>query len=368
MSDEQANNPHHQRRRRPRRRPDQAPATSEQGGQRQGSGHGPQRHDRQHQRQQPPRRPIASESVSVVIPLLNEEESLDELARKLEIVLDRVARGRWDVLFVDDGSTDGSWGVVDRLHARNPRFKGIRFRRNNGKSAALAVAFAEVDSDIVITMDADLQDDPNEIPALIDKLHEGYDLVSGWKRKRHDPWHKTMPSKLFNTVTSAMSGIRLHDFNCGLKAYRRDVVETVQVYGEMHRYIPALAHWEGFRVAEIAVQHHARKYGYSKFGASRFLKGFLDLLTVMFTTRYVKRPLHFFGTVGALFALVGLVTDGYLVTEWALGLTSLSQRPLALFGVAMIIVGVQLISIGLVGELIVKNNLERQTYAIRERL
>ena len=203
---------------------------------------------------------------------------------------------------------------------------------------------------------------------MITKLEQGFDLVSGWKRKRHDPWHKTMPSKLFNFVTSVMSGIKLHDFNCGLKAYRRDVVKTVQVYGEMHRYIPALAHWEGFRVTEIPVQHHERKFGVSKFGMSRFLKGFLDLLTVMFTTRYVKRPLHFFGAVGTLFALIGLVTDAWLAFEWFMGWTSLSNRPLALFGIAMIIVGVQLISIGLVGELIVKQNLQHERYSIRERL
>lgn len=310
---------------------------------------------------------LSNSTVSIVIPLLNEEESLGELAKRIETVLDRSHRGRWDVLFIDDGSTDDSWLEIEQLHAKNPRFKAIRFRRNHGKSAALAVGFAEVRGDIVITMDADLQDDPDEIPALIAKLEEGYDLVSGWKRKRYDPWHKTIPSKLFNAVTSRMAGIKLHDFNCGLKAYRRDVVKTVQVYGEMHRYIPALAHWEGFRVTEIPVQHHPRKYGVSKFGMSRFLKGFLDLLTVLFTTRYVKRPLHFFGTVGFVFALVGFVTDSWLAIEWWMGHTSLSNRPLALFGIAMIIVGVQLISIGLIAELIVKNNLEQQKYSVRER-
>jgi glycosyltransferase involved in cell wall biosynthesis len=307
-------------------------------------------------------------SISVVVPLLNEEESLPELARQLENVLERVARGKYEVIFVDDGSTDDSFRVIQDIHARNQRFKAIRFRTNHGKSAALAIGFSECKGDIVITMDADLQDDPNEIPSLVAKLEEGYDLVSGWKRKRHDPWHKTMPSKLFNAVTSRMSGIRLHDFNCGLKGYRREVIENVQVYGEMHRYIPALAHWEGFRVTEIPVQHRARQHGVSKFGMSRFLKGYLDLLTVMFTTRYIKRPLHFFGAVGSLFAVVGFVTDLYLVIEWSLGRTSLSNRPLALFGVAMIIVGVQLISIGLIGELIVKNNLEHQKFSVRERL
>ncbi len=307
-------------------------------------------------------------SISVIIPLLNEEESLQELSRQLETVLERVSRGRYEVIFIDDGSTDDSFRVIQDIHARNGRFKAVRFRTNHGKSAALAVGFAEATGDIVFTMDADLQDDPNEIPAMIAKLNEGYDLVSGWKRKRYDPWHKTLPSKLFNSVTSRMSGIRLHDFNCGLKAYRSDVVKTVQVYGEMHRYIPALAHWEGFRVTEVPVQHRARQFGHSKFGISRFLKGYLDLLTVMFTTRYIKRPLHFFGAVGSLFAIVGFLTDLYLVIEWALGRTALSNRPLALFGVAMIIVGVQLISIGLIGELIVKNNLEHQRFSIRERL
>jgi len=326
------------------------------------------RHPRHHQQGGQRHNPTVRGTVTVVIPLLNEEESLQELSGGLERVLDRVAPGRWDVLFIDDGSTDRSFDVISNIHTHNSRFRAIRFRRNYGKSAALGLGFEEAVGDIVITMDADLQDDPNEIPALIAKLEEGYDLVSGWKRKRYDPWHKTIPSKLFNSVTSMMSGVKLHDFNCGLKAYRSSVVKTVQVYGEMHRYIPALAHWEGFRVTEIPVQHHPRKFGSSKFGMSRFLKGFLDLLTVMFTTRYVKRPLHFFGTVGSLFALVGLGTDLYLAVEWYLKKTSLSNRPLALFGIAMIIVGVQLISIGLIGELIVKNNLQNERYSVRERL
>ena len=309
-----------------------------------------------------------SASVSVVIPLLNEEGSLPELAERLEDVLKRVSPNTWEVIFIDDGSTDDSFAVLSRIHTQNKRFKVVRFRRNYGKSAALAVGFNDAVGDIVVTMDADLQDDPNEIPSLVEKISQGFDLVSGWKRKRYDPWHKTLPSKLFNNVTSLMSGVRLHDFNCGLKAYRKEVVKTIQVYGEMHRYIPALAYWEGYNVTEMVVQHHPRKHGVSKFGMSRFLKGFLDLLTVMFTTRYVKRPLHFFGTVGALIALIGFATDVWLAVEWFLGLTSLSNRPLALFGVAMIIVGVQLISIGLIGELIVKNTVQQERYSIRERL
>ena len=302
--------------------------------------------------------------ISIIIPLFNSEKYV---AKTIESLIMQTNKN-FEIVLIDDGSTDDSFRVIQDIHAHNQRFKAIRFRTNHGKSAALAIGFAECKGDIVITMDADLQDDPNEIPSLVAKLEEGYDLVSGWKRKRHDPWHKTVPSKLFNAVTSRMSGIRLHDFNCGLKGYRREVIENVQVYGEMHRYIPALAHWEGFRVTEIPVQHRARQHGVSKFGMSRFLKGYLDLLTVMFTTRYIKRPLHFFGAVGSLFAVIGFVTDLYLVIEWSLGRTSLSNRPLALFGVAMIIVGVQLISIGLIGELIVKNNLEHQKFSVRERL
>lgn len=306
--------------------------------------------------------------VSVVIPLLNEEDSLLELAERLEHELKSVAGHQYEVLFIDDGSSDGSFEVIRSIHKKNRRFRAIRFRRNHGKSAALAVGFKAAKGDIVITMDADLQDDPSELPRLIQKINEGYDLVSGWKKKRHDPWHKTVPSKFFNYVTSKASGISLHDFNCGLKAYRKEVVKTVQVYGEMHRYIPALAFWEGFRVTELPVTHHARKHGYSKFGFSRFFKGFLDLLTVLFTTRYLKRPLHLLGTIGTLMACIGLTTDAYLTVEWYFDRTVLSNRPLALFGVALIIVGVQLISVGLIGELIVKNSLRDVEYSIREKL
>lgn len=307
-------------------------------------------------------------SISVVIPMLNEDESLPELIQRLEQELEPLARGRYEVLFIDDGSTDTSFEVVRNANRRNNRIKGIRFRRNYGKSAALSVGFAAAKHDVVITMDADLQDDPAELTNLVAKINEGYDLVSGWKKKRHDPLEKRLPSKFFNAVTSFVSGIKLHDFNCGLKAYRRDVVKTVQVYGEMHRYIPALAHWEGFRITELPVQHHARKYGQSKFGFSRYMKGFLDLLTVVFTTRFIKRPLHLFGTVGALFALIGFGIDLTLSIEWAMNQTSLSNRPLLFMGIAMIIVGVQLVSMGLLGEMIVKNSLTNAEYTIRERV
>lgn len=306
--------------------------------------------------------------ISVVIPLLNEEESLRELAARLESVLTELAPNSYQVLFIDDGSTDTSYQVLQELHTQNARFQAIRFRRNYGKSAALAVGFARAEGDIVITMDADLQDDPQELPALCAKLDEGYDLVSGWKKKRYDPWHKTMPSKLFNAVTSKMSGIRLHDFNCGLKAYRKEVVKALTIYGDMHRYIPALAHWEGFRVTEIAVQHHPRKFGVSKFGAKRFITGFLDLLTVLFTTKYIKRPLHLFGTIGALLLLLGIGIESTLTAEWFLGMTYFSNRPIVLLGILLIIVGVQLISMGLLGELLVKNSsVGTAQYLIREQ-
>jgi glycosyltransferase involved in cell wall biosynthesis len=321
-------------------------------------------------------RPSTAESItaervriSIVIPLLNEEESLNELAAHLQTVLPALSGGEYEVLFIDDGSTDGSFTVLQHIHSVNPRMKAIRFRRNYGKSAALAVGFARASGDIVLTMDADLQDDPDELAALCAKINEGYDLVSGWKKKRHDPWHKTMPSKLFNAVTSRMSGIKLHDFNCGLKAYRKEVVKTLKVYGDMHRYLPALAHWEGFRVTEIPVQHHARKYGYSKFGVSRLLSGFLDLLTVLATTRYIKRPLHLFGTIGVFVGLLGFGIEVYLTTEWFLGLTALSNRPLSLLGMLLIIVGVQLVSMGLLGEMIVKNTAANpDQYSVREEL
>jgi hypothetical protein len=217
-------------------------------------------------------------------------------------------------------------------------------------------------------MDADLQDDPAEIPELLQVMGDSYDLVSGWKKKRHDPISKTIPSKFFNYVTAKMTGIKLHDFNCGLKAYRRDVVKTVTVYGELHRYIPALAHWAGFRVTEKPVTHHARKYGVTKFGLSRFFNGFLDLLTVIFTTRYIRRPLHLFGVWGMIAFIIGLLIDGYLSIEWFLGRTSLSNRPLFLLGFLFMIVGVQFISIGLLGEMISRRERDEETYSIREIL
>lgn len=317
------------------------------------------------------RKPISYNNtlVSVVIPLLNEEESLPELSLALESQLDNIAPNRWEVIFVDDGSTDNSYNVISSINERNNKFKAIRFRRNYGKSAALSVGFKEAKGKVVITMDADLQDDPKEIPNLIAKLKEGYDLVSGWKKIRHDPLNKTFPSKLFNKVTSKASGIKLHDFNCGLKAYRREVVKSLQVYGEMHRYLPALAHWDGFKVTEIPVEHHARVYGESKYpGISRGFKGLLDLSTIVFTHKYLKRPLHFFGAIGISMFVLGVIIDLWLAIEKIFFGTTLSERPLLFLGIALIIVGVQLFSIGLLGEMLVKNTIDNSKYNIKERL
>ncbi|MEO8167727.1 MAG: glycosyltransferase family 2 protein [bacterium] len=330
-------------------------------------------HNRQQQprREQQPRQQVSPQQgnrldVSVVIPLRDEEESLKELHQQLRSTLGRI-NVRYELLFIDDGSTDKSFQVLrDLKRADHSHVRIIRFRRNFGKSAALAVGFEKAQGKYVITMDADLQDDPAEIPALIRKLEEGYDLVSGWKKVRRDPITKTIPSKFFNFVTRVLSGIKIHDFNCGLKAYRNEVVKSVSVYGELHRYVPVLAKNEGFKIGEMVVQHRPRKFGKTKFGFGRFWKGFLDLMTVLFTTRYFRRPLHLFGLWGIIASLVGFAIDGWLALEWAQGKTALSNRPLFLGGVLLIIVGVQFISIGLLGEMISKSKRTTEEYAIRD--
>ncbi len=299
--------------------------------------------------------------ISVIVPLFNEQDSLRELTAALKQQLMRLAGPKYEVLYINDGSTDRSGEILQDILATSSRISVITFRRNLGKSAALAAGFAEAQYGIVITLDADLQDDPQEFVNLIGKLAEGYDLVSGWKKQRHDPMSKTGPSKFFNKVTSIFSGIKLHDFNCGLKAYRKEVTESLQVYGELHRFLPALAYWQGFRVTEIPVTHHPRKFGKSKFGSSRFFKGFLDLMSIVFTNRYGKRPLHLFGTIGTLMAIAGFIIDIWLTVQWSLGLTSLSNRPILLLGLLLILVGVQLISLGLLGEMIVKNAASKAT-------
>ncbi len=315
----------------------------------------------------PARSRSASPGVSIVIPLYNEEESLRELTQKLVSVLTGM-RTSYEIIFVDDGSTDGSFQVLKELHEENRAIKVIRFRRNFGKSAALSVGFREARGKFVVTMDADLQDDPEEIPGLLQALDDRYDLISGWKKKRHDPVTKTVPSRFFNFVTRVMTGIPIHDFNCGLKAYRGEVVKELNVYGELHRYIPVLAHYAGYRVGEKVVQHHPRKYGHTKFGISRFFRGFLDLLTVLFTTRYIRRPLHLFGVWGMVSFLIGAAIDIYLSIEWALGTTSLSNRPLFLVGFLFIIIGIQFVSIGLLGEMITRQQRSDEGYSIRDVL
>lgn len=303
--------------------------------------------------------------ISIVVPLYNEAESLPELTDRIV----KASDGRTlEILFVDDGSTDGSFDVIRSLKTRYAAVRAIRLRKNCGKSAALSEGFKAAEGKYVITMDADLQDDPAEIPNLLKQLESGYDLVSGWKKKRFDPMSKTVPSRFFNFVTRLMTGIRLHDFNCGLKAYRAEVIKDVSVYGELHRYIPALAKWEGYsRIGEIAVQHHPRKYGTSKFGLSRFIKGFLDLFTVVFLSRYVKRPLHFFGLIGSLFLLAGLGINGYLSVGWFMG-EAIGNRPILFLGVMLVLVGFQIITTGLVGEMITHHFHKDRSYPVSERI
>jgi glycosyltransferase involved in cell wall biosynthesis len=273
---------------------------------------------------------------------------------------------RYEILFIDDGSTDRSFQVLRDIRGRDRQVRIIRFRRNYGKSAALSVGFERAQGAVVITMDADLQDDPAEIPALRRRILEGFDLISGWKKVRRDPLTKTIPSRFFNSVTRVMTGIPLHDFNCGLKAYRRDVIKTIRIYGELHRYIPVLAHWEGFRVGEMVVRHRPRRFGKTKFGLARFWKGFLDLLTALFTTRYIRRPLHLFGFWGMAAFVVGLLIDAWLAVEWYLGRTALSNRPLFLLGILLMIVGIQFISLGLLGEMITRGQHSGEQYIIRD--
>jgi glycosyltransferase involved in cell wall biosynthesis len=300
--------------------------------------------------------------VSVVIPLYNEEKSLNELYTRLTEVLGNNVR-RHELVFVDDGSTDGSLGTLRELRNGDKRVKIISFKRNNGKSAALQEGFKASRGDFVVTIDADLQDDPTEVPGLLEKLGEGFDLVSGWKRNRRDPPSKTLPSKLFNFVTSLVSGIKLHDFNCGLKAYRREVVRSISVYGELHRFIPVLAAWEGFRVTEKDVTHFERKFGRSKYGASRLLNGLFDLITVMFITRRSTSPLHFFGRIAFLFFVVGGAISLYFVILWLYG-QGLHVRPLMVGGLIMIVIAIQIGSFGLLAELYSSGR--ERTFSFRE--
>ncbi|HMB41621.1 MAG TPA: glycosyltransferase family 2 protein [Balneolaceae bacterium] len=305
-------------------------------------------------------------SISIVVPLLNEENSLEELTETIYAALDGSS---FEIIFVDDGSDDASWQVILSLHQSYQNVKGIRFRRNRGKSDALQAGFDVAEGQYIVTMDADLQDDPQEIPDLIKMLEEGADLVSGWKKVRHDPISKTIPSRFFNAVTRFTTGIKLHDFNCGLKAYRRKVIDHIYLYGEMHRYVPLLAKWKGFgNIKEKVVKHHPRKHGKTKFGVSRFLNGFLDLLTLLFVNRYMRQPMHFFGLFGVLFLVLGSGISLYLAyLKLFLG-EPLGNRPLLFLGILLIMVGVQFFSIGFLGEMINKGQIETQKPTIGETI
>lgn len=308
--------------------------------------------------------------LSIVIPLFNEDESLPELAAWIERVVKQEGYD-YEVIFVDDGSTDRSWEVIMSLRASNPRLKGIKFQRNYGKSAALNEGFKAAQGNVVITMDADMQDSPDEIPELYRMIvDDKFDLVSGWKKKRYDnTLTKNLPSKLFNAAARSMSKIKLHDFNCGLKSYSRKVVKSIEVYGEMHRYVPVLAKWAGFRrIGEKVVEHRARKYGVTKFGWSRFINGFLDLMTIFFVGKFGKRPMHFFGLWGTLFFMGGFLIFLYLtISKFFFDQTGMTQRPLFFFAILAMIIGSQLFLAGFIGELISRNAPERNSYLIEER-
>jgi glycosyltransferase involved in cell wall biosynthesis len=295
--------------------------------------------------------------ISVVVPVHNEERSIGLLHEELQAALDPLGE-EWEAVYVDDGSTDESFSALTRLHAREDNVRVVRLRRNFGKAAALAAGFAQAAGERVVTIDGDLQDDPSEIPQLLAKLEEGFDVVSGWKTRRRDPLSRRLPSKLFNWVAGWMSGLRLHDMNCGLKAYRAEVVHKLVLYGELHRFIPVLAHEQGYRVAELPVNHRPREHGRSRYGMERYLRGFLDLLTVSFMGRYRHRPLHLFGGLGLLLGGSGVVLLVYLTIVKLMG-HAIGQRPLLTLGVLLVVVGMQFFTLGLISEMITSHHEER---------
>lgn len=314
--------------------------------------------------------------ISVVVPLYNEDESLPELTAWIAKVMSE-HNFSYEILFVDDGSTDNSWKVIEELKTTYPAVKAIKFRRNYGKSAALNVAFEASQGEVIITMDADLQDSPDEIPELYRRLREEkLDIISGWKKKRYDPITKTIPTKLFNAATRKMSGIQLNDFNCGLKAYRNDVVKTIEVYGEMHRYIPVIAKWAGFKnIGEQVVEHRARKYGVTKFGFSRFINGFLDLLSIFFVGKFGKRPMHFFGSMGVLSFMIGMFMALWIIGEKLYHISmnlpvkrEITDQPGFYIALVAIILGSQLFLTGFVAELVTRNASERNHYLIEKEI
>jgi glycosyltransferase involved in cell wall biosynthesis len=295
--------------------------------------------------------------ISVVVPVFNEERSVALLYEELQAALDPLDEP-WEALYVDDGSTDDTFGALTRLHSRSENVRVIRLRRNFGKAAALAAGFAQASGETIITIDGDLQDDPAEIPRLLAKLAEGFDLVSGWKTRRRDPVTRRVPSRIFNWTASRIAGVRLHDMNCGLKAYRAEVVHGLTLYGELHRFIPVLAHERGYRVGELPVNHRPREHGRSRYGLERYLRGFLDLLTVTFIGRYRQRPLHLFGGLGLGLALIGFVVLVYLTIVKLAG-HAIGERPLLTLGVLLVVVGLQFFSLGLLGELVTSHHEER---------
>ena len=313
--------------------------------------------------------------ISIIIPLFNEEESLPELCSWIEKVMNK-NNYSYEVLLIDDGSKDKSWSVIENISSKNSNIKGIKFRRNYGKSAALNIGFQKAIGNVVITMDADLQDSPDEIPALYNKImKEGYDLVSGWKQKRYDPLSKTIPTKLFNWAARKASGIYLHDFNCGLKSYKNNVVKSVEVHGEMHRYIPVLAKWAGFeKITEQVVEHQSRKYGETKFGLERFVNGFLDLLTITFVTRFGKKPMHFFGVIGTIMFILGFSIFGFIVIEKLNAIinnvAAKNIADMSIFYIALtsMIIGVQLFLAGFISEMISRSSNDRNNYQIEKEV
>jgi glycosyltransferase involved in cell wall biosynthesis len=296
-------------------------------------------------------------ALSIVIPLFNEEATLEPLFEKIAATVKANSLGSFEVIFIDDGSTDASWPTIETLKETHPdQIVALRFRRNYGKAAALSAGFEQVRGDIVITMDADLQDEPAEIPSFIAKLNEGYDCVSGWKQLRQDPLGKTLPSRVFNYATAIASGVKLHDFNCGFKAYRADAIKSVELYGELHRYIPVLLAADGFTITEIPVEHHRRNHGVSKYGWERLIKGGLDLMTVIVLTRYLKRPGHLFGGFGLLSGFTGFcILAGLSIQKLCFDIP-IENRPLFFLGILLLLLGVQLISLGLIAEMINRNN------------
>jgi len=313
--------------------------------------------------------------ISIIVPLFNEDESLGELAAWIDKVMIE-NRFSYEVIMVDDGSNDHSWKVIETLSSQNTAIKGIKFRRNYGKSAALNVGFEAAKGDVVITMDADLQDSPDEIPDLYHMIKdENYDIVSGWKKKRYDPIMKTIPTKFYNWTTRKMSGIQLHDFNCGLKAYKLDVVKSIEVYGEMHRYIPVIAKWAGFsKIGEKVVSHQSRKYGVTKFGLDRFVKGYLDLISITFVSKFGKRPMHFFGLIGTLIFIIGFIAASWLGAVKLFSLYHhvrvplITDSPYFYIAIASMIIGVQLFLAGFIAEMIGRSSSIRNSYLIEKRI